>query len=366
MAAQKLSDLGLRIALIENQTTLASGPSTRNEGWLHRGTYHASSIRDRAAAIQVARRCIYGHKQMRRFAPEAVADGDPLPLALVRDKDKLSEIISRWDEAGVHYQSLSRAEAERIVPDAAFNKVSGIFQVADVSLNTRILYRKLFTLAQRSGCEFYLGWEIEGIDGKEVVSRNRTGERKTFTASIVIYSSGIGTKEIFRKYHGIDLPIRYWKSHLVVTKRLAHAGIFFLDPHEAAMMHHGDVSIVGFNEDALLCTEPSYDVLPEQAENLRCGICRIFPQWDGRRSLDLACVKVDYMTDFTSARSLNIAINEPILGHVVVLPGKMTEAPYLTDVLTSYIHGRLDNPTIALRPCDEFLVLEAEPAREVA
>ena len=31
MAAQKLSDLGLRVALIEKQTTLASGPSTRNE-----------------------------------------------------------------------------------------------------------------------------------------------------------------------------------------------------------------------------------------------------------------------------------------------------------------------------------------------
>ncbi|MCJ8507436.1 FAD-binding oxidoreductase [Rhizobium lemnae] len=366
MAAQKLSDLGLKVALVEKHTTFASGPSTRNEGWLHRGTYHASSIRDRKAAIQVARRCIYGHKQLRRFSPEAVEDPDVLPLALIRREDTLSEVISRWDEADVKYRPISRAEAERIVPDATFENVSGIFQVADVSLNTRILYRKLLALAQKSGCSFYLGSEIEVIDGQAVVMRDQAGVRMTLKASTVVYSSGIGAKEIFRKHHGIDLPIRYWKSHLVVTKRLAHAGIFFLDPHEAAMMHHGDVSIIGFNEDALMCAEPSYDVLKDRAENLHRGICRIFPSWDSRGSLDVACVKVDYVTDLAGARSLNIAISEPVPGHVVVLPGKMTEAPYLTDVLTSYIHDKLDNPAIARRPCDEFPTLEAEATREVA
>ncbi|MES4993820.1 FAD-dependent oxidoreductase [Agrobacterium radiobacter] len=366
MAAQKLSDLGLRVALIEKQTTLASGPSTRNEGWLHRGTYHASSIRDRAAAIQVARRCIYGHKQLRRFAPEALEDVDVLPMALVRDKDKLSEVVSRWDEANVRYRPISRSAAEKLIPNASFKKVPGIFQVADASLNTRILYRKLLTLAQKSGCEFHLGSQIEEIDGQAVTIRDQSGERKTFSARKIIYSSGIGAKEIFQKYHGIDLPIRYWKSHLVVTKRLAHAGVFFLDPHEAAMMHHGEVSIVGFNEDALLSTEPSYDVIPERAQNLRRGIRRIFPSWDEQGSRDVACVKVDYVTDLASARSLNIAISEPIPGHVVVLPGKMTEAPYLTDVLTSFIHDRLDNPDIALRPCDELPTLDAETTREVA
>ncbi|OWV82252.1 hypothetical protein ATY77_03170 [Rhizobium sp. R634] len=336
------------------------------KAWLHRGTYHASSIRDRNAAIQVARRCIYGHKQLRRFAPEAVEDPDVLPLALIRDRDNLSEVISRWDEANVRYRPVSRAEAEKIIPDASFRKVSGIFQVGDVSLNTRILYRKLFALAQKAGCDFYLGSEIEKIDGRSLIVRDSSGDRRTFSARKIVYSSGIGAKDLFQKHHGLNLPIRYWKSHLVVTKRLAQAGVFFLDPHEAAMMHHGDVSIVGFNEDALLCNEPSYDVIPDRAENLRRGIRRIFPSWDDRQSINVACVKVDYVTDLMSARSLNIAINEPIPGHVLVLPGKMTEAPYLTDVLTSYIHEQLDNPEIALRPCDQFPLQDSTAIREVA
>lgn len=365
MAAHKLSDLGLRVSLIEKQQTLASGPSTRNEGWLHRGTYHASSIRNRAAAIQVARRCIYGHEQLQRFAPEAVEDASIPSLALMRDEASIPEAISRWNEANVHYRAISHAEAKKIVPEASFDGASGIFQVADVSLNTRILYRKLMVLAKKSGCEFHLGVDIELIDGQNVVTRSQEGERKIFNAKKVVYSSGIGAKEIFQKFHGLELPIRYWKSHLVVTKRLASAGVFFLDPQEAAMMHHGDVSIVGFNEDALLSAEPSYDVIPERAENLRKGIRRIFPLWNERDALNVACVKVDYVTDLASARSLNIAISEPIAGHVLVLPGKMTEAPYLTDVLVSYIHDKVDHPDIALRPCDQFQAFNSKNAGEV-
>lgn len=59
MLTKKLSDLGFKVALIEKSSCVADGPSTRNEGWLHRGTYHAASIQDRSSAVQVARRCIY-------------------------------------------------------------------------------------------------------------------------------------------------------------------------------------------------------------------------------------------------------------------------------------------------------------------
>lgn len=89
-----------------------------------------------------------------------------------------------------------------------------------------------------------------------------------------------------------------------------------------------------------------------------------FPQDDPAR--DHPAVRSEGAADLAGARSLNIAINEPIPGHIVILPGKMTEAPYLTDILTSYIHNRLDNPDIALRPCDEFSGLPTDMTREVA
>lgn len=354
MTAFKLTEIGIRVALIERQPALASGPSTRNEGWLHRGTYHASSIRDRQSAIQVARRCIYGHEQIRRFCPEAIEGADNRPIALLRDRDRIDEIVSRWDAAGVQYRPMLLAEAESIVNEADFESASAIFEVDDVSLNTRLLYRKLFNLTDRAGCTFYLNHKIENIDGQSITLDGPSNDRSLIEADMIVYAAGVGTREILRRYSGIDLPMRYWKSHLVVTKRLAPVGVFYLDPQEAAMMHHGDVSIIGFNEDALLCNEPSYDVIPARASNLHQGVKRIFPGWDTAEKMDVACVKVDFVADPHGDRSLNIAIHEPVPGHIVVLPGKLTETPFLTDVLSSHLHDRLDNPSIALRPCDQF------------
>ncbi|MCJ9751404.1 FAD-binding oxidoreductase [Neorhizobium sp. BETTINA12A] len=363
MAAHKLSDLGMSVALVEKHLVLASGPSTRNEGWLHRGTYHAASIKDRASAIQVASRCIYGHEQFKRFAPEAIEGRDIKPFALIRNAGAVDEVLSRWEEADVYHRHVSHAKAKALLPDTDLSEAAAIFEVADVSVNTRLLYRKLLSLARKAGCSFYLGCEVERFSGSQAVLRDSENSLIEIQAQKFIYSTGTGAKTLFNALHQIDLPIRYWKSHLVVTHRLAGPGIFFLDPHEAAMMHHGDVSIVGFNEDALLCAEPSYEVLPDRALNLRNGIKRLFPSWDGD-GMDIACVKVDFVADIKAARSLNIAISEPIPGHVLVLPGKMTEAPFLTDALASYLHNHLDNPSIARRPCDEFTT--AAPMQEVA
>jgi hypothetical protein len=119
-------------------------------------------------------------------------------------------------------------------------------------------------------------------------------------------------------------------------------------------MHHGDFSIVGFNEDAVQSSEADYEVIKEYTHNIKSGIQRLFPDWVAINTLDVACVKVDYAYEASQARSLSVSISEPVDDHIVALPGKMSEAPYLTDVLTSYIHERIDNPKIALRPCDQF------------
>ncbi|MGB9366052.1 MAG: FAD-dependent oxidoreductase [Xanthobacteraceae bacterium] len=113
LCAHKFSAIGLSTALIEREEQLACGPSTRNEGWLHRGTYHAASIRDRTTAIQVAHRCIYGHEQIRHIAPEAIETFDSPAFALVRENDRVAEVVSRWDEAGVAYKPMIRA---RVAP----------------------------------------------------------------------------------------------------------------------------------------------------------------------------------------------------------------------------------------------------------
>ncbi|MCO7263681.1 NAD(P)/FAD-dependent oxidoreductase [Dickeya zeae] len=358
MSAYKLCNIGLSVALVENKPVFAGGPSTRNEGWLHRGTYHATSIKNREEAIQVAQRCIYGHEYIRKFAPEALEDSEKRPLALLKDESRVDEILSRWGESGVSYRPITHAQAQRLIPNARFNDAKAIFEVDDVSLNTRLLYRKLISISKQAGCHFFLGNEVDRIDGQELTLKSLSGETRVISASRIVYSSGVGVRDLFEKHHQISLPIRYWKSHLIITRRLSYPGIFYLDPHEAAMMHHGENSIVGFNEDALLSVNADYDVLPERADNIRRGIKSLFPLWNDDNSISVACVKIDLQQSQNANRSLNVAIAEPIPGHILVLPGKMTEAPFLTDKLIAYIHNAIDSNSVAMRPCDEYKFLE--------
>ncbi|WJV54055.1 FAD-dependent oxidoreductase [Prodigiosinella aquatilis] len=358
MSAYKLCEIGLSVALVENKKVFASGPSTRNEGWLHRGTYHATSILKREEAIQVAKRCIYGHEYIRRFAPEAIGDADKRPLALIKDESRINEVLSRWNEAGVSYSNLTRAQAQNRIPDANFKETAAIFEVDDVSLNTRLLYRKLIHLSLKSGCDFYLGYDVESINGQEILLRDTDGELQHVSAERIVYSSGIGAKGLFEKHHGIHLPIRYWKSHLIITRRLSDFGVFYLDAHETALMHHGNNSIIGFNEDALLSESADYNVIPDRSENIRKGIKKLFPDWNDPDAINIACVKVDLQRPENTNRSLNVAISEPVPGHILILPGKMTEAPYLTDLLVSYLHNAIDNRVVSMRPCDKSNSLE--------
>ncbi len=354
MAAYKLSKIGLSVAVVEHHQFLASGPSTRNEGWLHRGTYHAASIASRETAVEVAKRCIYGHEQLKSFCPEAIEDMDKSPIAMLKDGDRAEEVKSRWKEAKVSFREISRREAKVSCPEADLSRPAALFEVNDVSINTRLLYRKLVSEAKRSGCEFFLDRKITKIDGTCLELCTSTGQRERIVGRKVVYAAGGGAADLMKKHHGINVPIRYWKSHLVVTKRLASMGVFYLDPQEAAMMHHGQVSVVGFNEDALLSEYPDYGVIKERARNLREGIKRIFPNWRANEALDVACVKVDLADQQEDARSLNIAIREPIPDHILALPGKLTEAPYLTDILVARIHEGIDDGIVSHRPCDTF------------
>jgi hypothetical protein len=59
--------------------------------------------------------------------------------------------------------------------------------------------------------------------------------------------------------------------------------------------------------------------------------------------------------DHCRDRSLNIAYGEPVPGHFWLIPGKMTEAAFVTHVMASIIFEWLqgDQDLVSLRPCDQ-------------
>ena len=361
MLTKKLSEIGMKVALVEKEEKFASGPSTRNEGWLHRGTYHATSIVDKDLAMQVARRCIYGHEEIRRYAPEAIEEPDSSSYALVKNQDKVDDVLDRWDSAGVVFSPIDKAKLAMRLPEVRLGSISKAFEVADVSVNTRILYRKLLFDAEKAGSTHMPSARLsfDPLDPQKSMLIRNDGDKQKISSSVYIHANGYGMKEEFEEQFGVEIPLRYWKSHLLLTQRLTSQSVFCIDPNEAAMINHGDISIVGMNEDAVEVAEPDYVPISEKVTNIIEATQRLFSNSEGKFAKPVACVKVDVADSKYDKRSLGLKIFEPITDHICVLPGKMTEAPYTTDAMVRIVYDRLDGDgPIALRPMDRITLYQ--------
>lgn len=356
MLSRKLSQLGLTVLLTESSDQLSGGPSTRNEGWLHRGTYHAVSIEDPDKANRVAQRCIHGYDQIKHYAPEACEDIHQPVFAFTLRTSRLSDIKARWAKAGVKYQEVSFAELKKNVPELILQDVAGAFRVRDISINTRVLYRKLLNECERLGVVVRRGTAISFKDSEHALLRSN-GRVEELRAQVFCYASGYATRDLFSSQFGINIPMRFFKSHLLNLHRLSECGLFSLDPHEAAVMHHQQTSIVGLNEDAQLCEAPSFDPEPLSIARLENAIQQLFRLPPDLDRQPVACVKVDITPSSDAKRSLDVVSFKPLPGdhrHLCVLPGKMTEAPFITDQVARQVSELIDDSRIALRPCDAW------------
>jgi len=354
MIASKLSTLGIKCALVERGKFLADGPSTRNEGWLHRGTYHAYSIKDRARAMRVAKRCIYGHEQVRQFAPEALEDLESNSYAVTTDNTNIDELISRWKEADVQFKEIQVRSLTAANPSLKFENFANAFLVGDVAINTRILYRKLLVSAKLNKTTIYVESELASIDG-DIATLFQSGDRIQIRSKLFIHATGYRISSGFGKLFGKSLPVRFWKSHLLVTGRFSADSVFFVDPNEAAAIHHGKKSITGMNEDATLVAQPDFYVTEQSRFKILTAASRLFRFDFSQPHEVVACIKVDFAENEAATRSLDISISEPIDNHLCVLPGKMTEAPYVSDRVAALVYNRLGDQSIALRPMDRLV-----------
>jgi glycine/D-amino acid oxidase-like deaminating enzyme len=361
---------GFAVAVIEIQRDLAGGASSKNEGWLHRGTYHSVAITDRNIAIQVARRTIAGHDMTLQFAPEARTELGSHTFALLRS-EAVEETTSRWAEAGVFHRLVSKREVRRLEPDLNFGKYDCTFEVADVAIDSRIVYRKLADEIRAKGGVIFTGMECVGLCGHAMKLRKWNGCEQHLETKVLVCAAGCGIRPFFKSVIGIDLPMRYFVSHLFDVPRIARHAFFGVDPSDITAMHHGEWSIVGFTKDQVPVPAPSFEPGKDQIEQIKAALQEVASKADVSRGTGRACTKVDvdYATSSTkSFGNLNIAYDEPIQNIFWVLPGKMTEAPYaarqLGEVLCTRVTRSIDAkpltnpvfglPQIAMRPIDLY------------
>ena len=239
------------------------------------------------------------------------------------------------------------------MPEVRTRDVSAFFRVSDVSINNRILYRKLLNDATHRGARVLVNAHIESFDDMCATIRKPSGN-EFCEAKMFVYAAGFGIKEFFltRFDEPIDLSLRFWKSHLIDLPRVAQHSVFFLDAGEATLMHHKSWTIAGFNSDSAAVTEPSFDPMPGCVEAAQAALRRMLYQVDFTRAYPRACIKVDQdpgagVDIFVAANGtsyprpqLGVTFGQPLRGHLWLLPGKMTEAPYVADTVISVICDR--------------------------
>lgn len=109
-SAKELIDRGLTVDVIEKSDYLATGATTRNEGWLHAGTYHSVAIYDEIDAQNVTARTVFGHDAIVNFAPESIEHGPT--YAFIKEDELAQAALQRWNRFGIQYREVATRDFE--------------------------------------------------------------------------------------------------------------------------------------------------------------------------------------------------------------------------------------------------------------
>jgi len=177
------------------------------------------------------------------------------------------------------------------------------------------------------------------------------------TYQVLAITSGTGVKALSNHLGVSDtsLPVRFWKSHLLLLRRIMNNPVFSLDPGSPAIMHHQFSSIVGLNEDAVPILEPSHSIDDYAVREIRNSLAKRYPHVKMNYAVAVACTKIDVaLPTGGSTRSLSPTVLPLTENSVAILPGKMSEAPYIVDRVVGILSTRLGMNNVADRPCDEI------------
>jgi glycine/D-amino acid oxidase-like deaminating enzyme len=340
-SAKEMIDRDLKVSVIESAETLATGPTTRNEGWLHAGTYHAAAIeQSRSAALSVATKIRLGHDAILNFAPEAI-DHDTT-FALLGSEDMAERALSRWDEANIPYRLVRKSTFDNH-DEIDVDRAREIAEVEDKSINTRILCAKLAAYVLDTGNDIVMNARFTPVDD---TSAELTVDDQTYTihSDQFLITAGNGTEDILKQISDDEYRIRYFKSHLMIFPRITRDNYFYVDGGETGFMNHGTASIAGLNRDSIELPEPDYSPVPEKSQLLRDALKRIVPATAqfklGTTQIEsVACVKPDVRRNDSTGPDLDENIFKISDTYTVALPGKMTQAPHMASKLVEQLYG---------------------------
>ncbi len=355
LVAKKLGDLGQSVVLLESSSTLADGASVKNHGWLHRGSAHAVSVKDPKQAKRVVQKLTYGHEYLRSYAPESLEDPFEPVFTLTQDPETAQRAVKIWSSLGVWFEEIPREKFWEEDTGIRRDIPYFIFQSADLRINNRILLQRLASDIKDRGNLIIKNASFDYEDFEKIRVRVE-GRDLRFAADIFVYCAGVATGNLFSRLSGKELDISFWKSHLILLPRFSPFSLVSLDKDLPIIINHKETSIVNRAYDEFPINNPDNSIVDEEVEAAFQSLVHLYPKVCPLRSQVevTACCKPSISASGQTRHSVDSQIFEPVPNHYFVLPGKMTEAPYVSDELIQHIYCKLDFDDITPRPVDRF------------
>ena len=281
--ARALALRGLETVVIEAESGIGTGTSSRNSEVIHAGIYYpAGSLK--------ARLCVEGRHQLYRYCAEhgvtAHNCGKLIVATTEAQAPTLAGIIDKARVNGVpDLRMLSRAEALAMEPK--------LHCVAAVhSPSTGIIDSHAFMLALQGDCEAAGGMLAFGSpligaacrdDG---ITLNVGGEAPLeLRARVVVNSAGLFAQALARKFDGLPQagvpPTFYAKgNYYSLTGRSPFSRLIYPVPEAAGLGVHLTIDLGGqarFGPDVEWVTEVDYEVDPRRADAFYAAIRAYWP-----------------------------------------------------------------------------------------
>lgn len=349
--AKRLLDLGQTVVVVEKSPTIANGASIKNHGWLHQGTSHTLSAQDMVQGNEIARHLQYGHAFFKSYAPECFDEPFKPTYAITKDNGRAMMAREIWTQCGVPFTEVPVEDFLRAEPGIEPSRVAAAFQIADSQINNRMLFMKLYAEIKQKGAAILTGASYEYEATNTIRVNSMYGELRV-KSPLFFYATGANVNNSYQKLTGKSLNMHHYKSHLLYMPRITNHSIIGLDDDSPIVVNHDDVSVVNRPHDQVLSMNGDYRVDEAEISRALAMLVHAHPNAAKLSRDDIktaACLKP---TVSDSGFSINASVHQPMPGHVFALPGKMTAAPYVADMVIRSVSSKLNLNPISPRPFD--------------
>ena len=328
--AKEAIDNGLSVTVVEAAGLLAAGATTRNEGWLHAGTYHSGAIEQHEISRTVAEKIVDGHNAILDFAPEAVEHDTT--YALLGDEAVADRALGRWSEFGLPFSLIDQWSFDNH-DGVLLDGVAALAKVEDKSIDTRMLCAKLAAHVVARGGIMYTDAEFNPLD-QGTAEITITNDTLRLQSDNFLITAGVGSGDLLKKVTQDQYSMRYFKSHLMVFPRITRDNYFYVDGGQTGFMNHGNLSIAGLNRDSIALQSPDYQPVPTKERKLYEALVHLVPSarqfaLESTQMVGVACVKPDIRNSSSPEPDLDESVQKVSETYTMAFPGKMTQAPHM-------------------------------------